>query len=216
LSRLYDGGIAYEDEQLGKLFDQLKKLDLYDNTLIIVTADHGEGLGDSHAFSHPGSVYQEHIRIPLLVKFPHQHQPRVVQEPVSQIDVMPTVLATARLAVSSNLPGADLSAVEGMPPRDLLSVSYPCLSQRYPKLNRTSTAVISGGLKYIETSNGRRELYDLAHDPLELRNLYADDNRDTAVMSRALAAVLKTIPEYHRRLADREGLRFLKSLGYVQ
>src|SRR5207245_1085916 len=89
----YDSAIAYLDSQLGKFLDALRRRGLYDDALIIITSDHGEAFGERGQLSHGMSVYQNQIRIPLLVKAPGQRTPRVVSTAVSSIDVFDTVLA---------------------------------------------------------------------------------------------------------------------------
>jgi arylsulfatase A-like enzyme len=66
----YDGGIAYLDACLGDLFKQLMKLGLYDNTMLIVTSDHGPSFGEKMLVGHGTSVYQEQVHIPLIIKYP--------------------------------------------------------------------------------------------------------------------------------------------------
>src|SRR5439155_252101 len=89
---LYDGAITYTDAELGRLFDRLRELDLFDRSLIIVTADHGEQFYDHGLWRHSNSLYQALLHVPLLVKYPNQHTPAVVDEPVASIDIMPTIL----------------------------------------------------------------------------------------------------------------------------
>jgi arylsulfatase A-like enzyme len=90
--RLYGGALYYVDSLLKKFFDDIKQRGSWDETLIIVTADHGEELYDHHKFFyHSPSLYDSALRIPLLVKFPHQRGKRVVDENVSLIDILPTI-----------------------------------------------------------------------------------------------------------------------------
>ena len=89
----YLAEVAFMDEQLGRLFDTLKDLDLYDRALIVVVADHGELLGEHGGlFSHAGRLDPELTEIPLLIKWPHQREGRRVSAPVSQVDLFATVL----------------------------------------------------------------------------------------------------------------------------
>jgi arylsulfatase A-like enzyme len=210
----YDGGIAYEDQQVGKLVDKLKSLGLYDNTLILITADHGEHLGDHQLFTHGISVYQSLIHVPLLIKYPHQSGGASVDAPVSQIDFMPTLLATAGIRAPAGLTGLDLRSVSSAPPRILFSASY----QDHGFNNQTATAVISNGFKLIDSTRGTRELFDLARDPEEQHDLY----KVTDPLSRQMRADLdewKKIPAFRAKQdaqIDKENLDRLKSLGYVQ
>ena len=215
LTAMYDGAIAYEDAQIGQLFEQLEKDGLFDDSLIIVTSDHGEGLTGVHGFGHPGSVYQDHIGIPLVIKNPHQREAHVVQDPVSQIDLMPTVLSTVGIPMTSKLAGIDLRATDQPTSRELLSASYPCLSVHYPALNRTVLALISKNMKYIQSTAGSRELYNLELDPGERSNLFTDNSPEAAVRITSLTAMLKMIPQFHSK-TEPDALRPLRGLGYVQ
>ena len=85
----YDGEVAYADEIVGRLFDRLRALDLYDRATIVLLSDHGEGLGDHGEQEHGLFLYQETIRIPLIVKLPGGTAARRVAAPVQQIDIAP-------------------------------------------------------------------------------------------------------------------------------
>jgi len=90
--RLYGGALYYVDSLLKKFFDDIKRRGSWDETLIIITADHGEELYDHHKFFyHSPSLYDSALRIPLLIKFPGQRGKRVVDENVSLIDILPTI-----------------------------------------------------------------------------------------------------------------------------
>src|SRR5262245_3829558 len=88
----YDGEIAYADEIVGGLLDSLKRRGLYDNALVVLTSDHGEGLGDHGEQEHGLFVYRETIRVPLIVKLPGNHERRHVSTPVQHIDLLPTIV----------------------------------------------------------------------------------------------------------------------------
>jgi len=218
LTTLYDNSIAYEDDQIGSLIRTLKERNLYDNSLIIVTADHGEGLGSSRVLSHPGSVYQAHVGIPLIVKYPHQQEGAVMEQAVSQIDLLPTILAAAGVKPPANLPGVDLHQIDQTASRNLLSVSYPCLASTVPSLNRTTTSVISGQMKYIESTNGNQELYDLRRDPMESVNLIGTHSPEQLLLSTSLERMRRTLVPDRRATAQEntDGMRRLRGLGYVQ
>src|SRR4030067_1619365 len=90
--RLYGGALFYTDSLLKKTFDDLKRRGLWDDTLVIVTADHGEELYDHHQyFHHSPSLYEGALRVPLLIKFPRQRDRKGVAENVSHIDLLPTI-----------------------------------------------------------------------------------------------------------------------------
>src|SRR5262249_48470986 len=91
----YDGGIAYVDHQIGEVGTWLKHHGAYDNTMIVVTSDHGEAFGERHRVGHANSPYQNLLHVALLVKYPHQAHRGTEERPVSLADVAPTILETA-------------------------------------------------------------------------------------------------------------------------
>ncbi len=104
---LYDGEIVFSDQQVGAVVDALAERDLLDNTLIVVTADHGEELWDHHDLGHGQSHYRELLQVPLVVAGPGV-QSRRIETPVSLIDLTPTILDLAGTALPPELPGRSL------------------------------------------------------------------------------------------------------------
>ncbi len=105
----YDGEIAYSDAQLGKFFKQLKASGLYDNSIIALTADHGESLGAHGETEHGIFIYDETIHVPLLIKFPGKATAgHTVQERVELVDIMPTFLQSLGIAVPEKVQGQSL------------------------------------------------------------------------------------------------------------
>ena len=108
LESQYAGGIAYLDSVLGKLVEELKERGLYEDTLLIVTADHGEVFGDDLLFGHAVSLLRDQIHVPLVVKYPKQEVAEDVQSVVSLVDVMPTVLDAVGGEIPRGLHGRPL------------------------------------------------------------------------------------------------------------
>ena len=106
----YDDCIAFLDEQLGKLLEELKRQGLLDNTLVIITSDHGEAFGDHGLFGHGNSLYLDEIAVPLVMLCPGAPAGRVVDAAVSLRDLPATVLDLLGLADGSPLPGHSLAA----------------------------------------------------------------------------------------------------------
>src|SRR5262249_49513638 len=104
----YDGGIAYEDAQIGKLIDWLKRHNAYDNTMIVVTSDHGESFGERNRVGHANSPYQNLLHVGLLIKYPGASRRGVETQPVSLIDVAPTALATLSIPIPAGMQGTPL------------------------------------------------------------------------------------------------------------
>jgi arylsulfatase A-like enzyme len=217
----YDGGIAYLDAQLAVLFERLKAAGLYDNTLIIVTGDHGEALGERNCMDHGGmSLYEEQIHVPLIIKFPNSRRAATVSAPVSSVDILPTVLDVAGVPNPANVAGVSLNAPvpEG---REVISESFPggrAFFTNATRFDRMYRSVVSSSLKFIAPSAGKPELYDLRHDPAEATNLYNPDEAQSRAVSERLIAWSRTMRGGAQGPVkiDRETMERLRSLGYVQ
>jgi arylsulfatase A-like enzyme len=214
----YDGGIAYLDSRLGELFEWLRKAGLYDNSLIIVTSDHGEAFGERDLMQHAeGFVYQNQVHVPLLVKFPGQHEPVQSAELVSHVDLMPTILDAAGIAPPANLPGRSLRSPAD-PARVVFSEGRFLSDDETFRLRGVRRAIYVGWSKLIVWSVGSVELYDLNNDPNELHNEYPADLANAAPLVERLTRWIGTIP--HRLppapKPDQSTLERIKSLGYAQ
>lgn len=202
----YDGEIAAVDAVLGRLFDELRSLGLYDRALVVVTADHGEGLGDHGEDEHGIFLYRETVRVPLLVKPPGATSGSRVAWPAQHVDLAPTLLAAAGVGVPPELPGRSLLGPPG-PPRRVYSESY------YARLEfgwSELRSLVDGEWAYIEST--QPELYDLAADPEELHDLAGE--RPEVV--RRYAQELRGIDSRFEmpRSGDDETRRRLAALGY--
>jgi arylsulfatase A-like enzyme len=203
------------------LFDKLRQLGCYDNTLIIVTADHGEAFGEHQLPEHEvGFVYQDLVGVPLLIKYPHQRSAVRSDEPASQVDLMPTILDAAAISAPPGLQGIDLLSQGAARARAIYSsASAPLgLARVNPRFSGTRRAIFSGSLKLVTSTNGPPELYDVSKDPKEEHNLYSPDDPRAADLSRQLDAWVQTMPRQNARPAapDPAVWERLKSLGYVQ
>jgi arylsulfatase A-like enzyme len=214
----YDASIAYLDSCLRDLVQALRRMGQYDNTLIVLTSDHGEAFGRRNYLSHPMSVYENQTRIPLLIKYPGQRQGAVVEQPASLVDVFPTILDAVGLPLPTPVEGLSLLRPETAAPRTLLAESYPkpSLLALHPRFRRVERALIRWPYKLIVDTRGKRELYHLESDPDETRNLYA---RQPAIAASLLAELERRVAAKRSAPAfrpDAETLRRLKSLGYTQ
>jgi arylsulfatase A-like enzyme len=217
----YDGGIAYLDSELGRLFASLKELGLYDNSLIVVTSDHGENFGDRHSLQHGIAVYHDEVNVPLIVKYPRQNAPRTVDDLVSQIDLAPTILEVAGVPRPLAFAGQSLTQPVDSE-RYLYSEAFPPdspdnLAERF---RRTERAIYHHHQKFIESTKGDRELYDLDTDPEERRDLYlnAGGFRQASALKTILDGWAARQPKFvsepvsmPQRVREQ-----LKSLGYAQ
>ncbi|MFQ5766648.1 MAG: sulfatase, partial [Acidobacteriota bacterium] len=207
--RFYDSEIAFTDHHVSMILDRLRALHLFDDMLIIFTADHGEEFGDHHGMGHTNRLYQELVNVPLIIKYPRS-RPAVVDRPVALLDLYPTILETAGLPPRPDLEGISLLHMrKGETPRSIFTET---------SRGRTLRGVISGKYKFIrDLKSGRTELYDLIKDPGERTNLAREKPNIQATLSQRLeewmgrqARLMMSAPELH--LTDQE-IRRLRSLG---
>lgn len=165
----YDDGIAYEDESVGRLLDELTARGRLENTVVIVTADHGEEFGEHGRFGHGSSLSWTLLHVPLLVSFPGRIPSRLtIAAPVSLVNVAATIADLTGIGPSP-FPGATLSGFWGAGRRDVQDGAAVLSEQKArPEPMRS---VVMNDLHYIRYRTGVEELYDLARDPAEMKNL---------------------------------------------
>ncbi len=216
----YDGGIAYIDFQIRELCQRLKEAGLYQNSIIIITSDHGEAFGDRNLMEHGVSVYQDLVYVPLIIKYPYQKNNKVIDEPVSVTDIMPTVLEVLGYKIPEDVQGNSL--LSNSRERSLSVVSESFFKEKGIRYNsrfdRIERAIYSGSLKYISSTTGKRELYDLLKDPKERENIYNSDSSISKDFENRLNQWLEmnvykagSTTELKQEVIDR-----LKTLGYIQ
>jgi Tfp pilus assembly protein PilF len=215
--RLYDGEIAYADSALEGFVRYLKKIGRYDNALIVVVGDHGEGLGEHHEDTHGIFLYDSTTHVPLILKLPAQRHPnQVVKAQVRTTDILPTVVDWLRIPPPERLDGASLRPyVEGTEEKDRTAFGETDYPLRFGWAPLRS--VRAEGFKFIEAP--RPELYDLHADPGELENHYQPS--DVAVQKfRGMLAQVKAkanaaSPSAAAAVQDSQGSSdVLKALGY--
>ncbi len=214
----YAGEIAYTDFCIGQVIAKLKQLDLFDSTLIIITADHGESRGEHDEATHLFFIYQSTVRVPLIIKAPGCAAGRKVDDAVGLIDIVPTVLHLLGLSVPPQVQGVDLGGylgdrVEPLEDRYLYSETldparFDCCPLR---------GLVHGKWHYIWSV--KPELYDLNRDPGEKHNLVEDEPEKAKLLQSRLQELLA---DQHRKagerrsfVPDQETVRRLQSLGYV-
>ena len=217
LNALYDRGIAYTDYWIGKLVDGLKQRGLYDQTVLIVTADHGDELFDHGGLEHAQTFYEETMRVPLIMRVPGAPHARVVAQQVGLIDVMPTLLDLLAVPHSLFLQGVSLVPLltdgTSLPERFLFGEAAMSLWRK---------AVRSDSFKYLEEKR-KRELYDLRSDPGERHNLCsAEPSQCEEFAARVehwrsdMAATKERLqlPATHDAAIDEQTAERLRALGY--
>jgi len=189
---LYDGAVRYTDHAVGLLLDGLKSRHLYDDALIIVTADHGEEFRDHGRFLHD-QIYDELVHVPLLIKLPRRHTARTAQDEVQSIDLAPTILEIAGVSRPQSWQGRSLVP--------LLNGSSAATMPAYISSTKFGRGVRTRDWKLIQNDEGKDvELYDLALDPGEHRNVLADTS--LAATKERLAGRLDAWAEDNRRRVD--------------
>src|SRR5438876_2335565 len=171
--RLYDGEIAYADSALGNFIQYLKKSAWYENSVIIVVGDHGEGLGEHHEETHGIFLYDSTTHVPLIVKLLRQRNSgKIIESQVRTLDILPTALDLAGVAAPEVLDGKSLTPYFSGDTSDRVAIGETDYPLRFGWAPLRS--VRSEGLKFIQAP--RPELYDLHADPEELKNKYQPED----------------------------------------
>ena len=211
----YVGEIAFADSQIGRLLEALEARQLLDRTVVIVTADHGESLGEHGERDHGIFVYENVLRVPLIVRAPGL-TPARVGDVVELTDLMPTALDLLDVS-SPEIDGVSLANLLRGGQRRFERPAYA--ESLYPERLGWSPlwALRDGRFKFIDAP--RPELYDLEDDPAEERNLYDAQRAIAAAMAGRLAAIVQRSgagsAAAHRPGAPPELQARLGALGYV-
>jgi arylsulfatase A-like enzyme/Tfp pilus assembly protein PilF len=210
----YDGEVAYTDAQLGRLFARLREQGALDRTLVVVTADHGEGLGDHGEDEHLLFVYDSTLRVPLLMRLPGKLPAGArVRGQFRSVDLMPTILELAGrppVRTSGLSRAAQLATGSAIPANESYAESlYGSLHFGWAPLR----ALRAEGWKYIDAP--RPELYRLAEDPGEARNRMADRATVAGAMKQRLATLDSGVPRPPAPTLDAGAAERLAALGYI-
>lgn len=217
----YAAEIAYTDDQLGLLLEKLSALGHYDDTLIVITSDHGESLGEHDEETHSFFIYQSTAHVPLIMRVPGQAAGVRIAEPVSIIDIAPTILAISDMEVPARMQGIDLNsfpagdlAITAERPiymESLVPTTFGCSPLR---------SLVRDRWQYIWTA--KPELYDIEADPEQQNNLFDDEAQIAGEMH---VALLEALTEGARLAAhttdgstqvlDDQDRAHLQTLGYV-
>jgi arylsulfatase A-like enzyme len=212
LRTLYDGQIRYWDAELGALRDGLAAAGLLDRTVLVVTSDHGEEFLEHGRLKHGAHLYEELVRVPLIVSgagIPRGRTGGLAQG----IDVFPTIAALLGADVPNGLPGRNLLAPGGVD----FAVSETWFGAAADGRAMEVVALRTPAWKVIHGVNaGRYEVYDLVGDPTERRDLYGT-SREALDMVRRLRAWVREAPPPPPPSGTDPGLRDkLRALGYLE
>ena len=217
-SNPYDGEIAFADAQVGRLLRFLKDKGLYQHTVIVLSGDHGESLGEHGEKTHGFFIYNATMHVPLMIRLPGKSEALKLDAPVSLVDLMPTVLSVVGAEIPSQVQGRSLlPVIHGDKidrERSLYGETFlPRIHFNWSELRGTENG------KYHFIDAPRPELYDLAKDPGELHNLLPDKKAVGEEMRAKLAALIRDYSA-GKEMAEKTPLdpalmERLKSLGYA-
>jgi tetratricopeptide (TPR) repeat protein len=207
-SNAYDGEIATADSYVGAFLDWLKQQKIYDDALIVLLSDHGEGLGDHGELEHGVLLYRETIHVPLLIKLPHsQNGGASVREPVQLIDVAPTILSAVGAAVPKTMTGTSLLGTVPSA-RSIYSETFlPRIHLGWSELR----SLINDRFHYIDAP--RPELYDIVSDPGEKTSV-VEQQRRAFTQLRSAMQPYRTAATAPANIDPEEAAR-LAALGYI-
>ena len=210
--------VEYTDREIGVLLSALERAGHRDNTLVILTADHGEGLGNHGYLGHAGSLFEEQLRVPLILSWPAGLPAgKTVDTPVSLVDVLPTITQLLSIPDRAVRTGRSLVPLVLQDSED--AEGRPVVAETFrPQAPRDLSAVVAGDFKLIVDSNGRKSLYDLARDPDELVNEAEHRPELVAQLEQMIADEIGSAPRLtpSNPVLTEDQERRLRSLGYVR
>lgn len=220
----YDAQLGYVDDVLGRFWDVLEQRGIVKKALVVFTADHGESLHEHGESTHGYFVYQSTLRVPLIIHWPEQSSsfPSRIDEPVSLLDVAPTLLQVAGFERPAEFQGRGLLNLIGAPVTSAQKASAP--EEIYSESLYAHTHLGTSGLqslrmgryKYIKAPHP--ELYDLLQDPAETQNLYDSQKLKALGLRARLESLRAPYLSGHapaKSVAHPEATERLRSLGYL-
>ena len=224
---LYDGAIKFVDHNIGRIFESLEDLGVLENTLLIITSDHGESLGEHEIYFDHHGLYEVSIKVPLIIWYP-KFEPLRIRAMVQHVDIMPTILELLNVDESAyNLDGRSLlplirKEVDNFRSYIYVEENYAC----------SKKCIIKNNFKYIFASSvndafcrkckkihgGVEELYDLNSDPEEIKNIAKEEKEVAEELKGDLLRVVKQLDDRRRRIERviiQDRIRKLGSLGKI-
>ncbi len=218
----YDAEIRYTDDEVGKLLNYIKESSISGNTIIIITADHGESLGkNNYFFEHGMFVTENLIRIPLIISYPTVKEKRTINTVISSTDVAPTILAEYGIKFENKIDGRSFSAILHGKQGDMSTndYAYSCTSYLYDDFYES---VRKGDYKLVRKNERSFQFFNINNDPEEEHDIYRI-NKENSKMD-VLKDILKKFGKeitHKGRLERRSGLqqetiKGLRDLGYIR
>lgn len=184
MREIYDGEIEYLDEQIGLLIKSLEELKILDGTVLIITSDHGENFGDHGLFEHQFCLYNSLLNVPLIIRYPKMIEAKTVDERVSTISLFDTILEFVRNSKTTR------TKMHRFIPLHKITQNQTVIAEfhngvgmlrhaikpessgfDFTPFDRDLKCIITGDHKYIWSSNGNNELYDISSDRNEMNDI---------------------------------------------
>ena len=209
----YHGEVAAADAALGPLLEAILAAGKAGRTLVVLTADHGESLGEHGEATHGIFAYEATLRVPLVLYQPRLFPPRVVPDPVRHVDLLPTILDALALPIPEGLPGTSLLPVATGTSSSSHSSYFEALAGQLDRGWAPLYGVLQDRTKYVDLPIP--ELYELDRDPAETRNLTATRPGELEAMRARLVPLRAADREIAPQRESADVLDRLRSLGYV-
>jgi arylsulfatase A-like enzyme len=222
LTKNYDDHIVSVDAKIGQLFSHLKEMNLYDESMIIIVADHGEAFGEHDLMLHGICLYEDNLHVPLIIKYPLSDQKKgTVDYPVSLTGFVPTVLSYLSLRIPDYVQGAPFPDQQ----HQVIfanNVKIPSPPWRLPdSINTDTVALQQNGYKLIKFINKHDQLFDLKKDPHETMNIISKDDSPNPKLQAEMKTYIQKYSKNRSTKTDNQNgvkatLESLRNLGYVK
>jgi arylsulfatase A-like enzyme len=216
----YDAEIRYMDHHLGRLLDAIAVSPRSDETLIIITGDHGESFGEHYYFGHTLHLYEDNVRVPLLVRPPGTTEARRVTEPVQNHRVFASILAEAGIDMPPQVAVRRLDETGGIVLTELRSNHLTVRLFDDPSFHRDLRAIYGPPYKLVEAASGAVELFDIERDPDELANLASEEPELVKTLSERMNDFVERHPPLYVQDMEAElqpdTEKALRALGYIE
>ncbi|MFQ5646619.1 MAG: sulfatase, partial [bacterium] len=207
----YDSEINYVDKHVKRLLKNIPT----GNTIVVITSDHGEEFREHGAWDHGTNLYNESIRIPLIISRPDRPH-KIIPQPVSLLDLYPALLSRAGIPLPEKLDA------QALPPREKRAVySELAKRHRYGFISDPQKTIIKDRYKlHRNLSSGREELYDIVSDPGETQDISLKKPKIKNEMHILMDKLVSKEKRFKARLkyteTDKKTIKLLRSLGYIQ
>ncbi|MBI5376040.1 MAG: sulfatase [Candidatus Schekmanbacteria bacterium] len=218
---LYDGEIRHCDDVFGELLKEFEKYGILENSVIVITSDHGESFMEHGKWYHADNVYRELIHVPFIISYPPLFEKgKKIDTVVSHIDLLPTLLEIAGINPASRIEGKSLVPLLEGKGNKWEDKSVYCETRKYDGLD-LRTIILDNYQYILNYKDGMEELYNMADDPLETKNLINEKKILSAEMRKILEHEVSTKEKLAKKPLlveemEKERIEKLRLLGYIK